>query len=493
MDAPRYPESDLDRPDRLLSLVGGFWASLYRDGGAVRAYLAARAAGQRAALDRLRHADACKAVATTPVLFRREWFHLTLRRGDRAGRGSKFDDGGVFGDAGFFDGEGRPEPRWPLPAGLVRAELVCDRINGGDAVLCDGVDYVVEGGHVRFASDPFDAAWASPVGSGDDAALGLWVNGAHFDERTVYRQHGYAYGLNLPSTPEARDAVAAVMAAAAEGSTRANVLRLAAAAAGAPLAAGGETVERVFRDSRRLWVVTDKNAYACGPGAEPVVAAGDALAPLDRVCDAFEFDDFRRGGLPGGLEALALEVRFLSPGYVGPLQFRDEEVAWTVEYDDAGRTRLSFPVYGFPGDAERFWDEVHERGVAAGRTLANLLDTRPESARDDAPGPLALPPTVNPLKFLCENVFRNNFGLLRLRPGSFGAGAVPEALAALGRVIHPGTALVVMVELRLEEEPIKLDAAEEVESVECPELAESVNLVWVSDRLDVLEVGGQCA
>ncbi len=99
---------------------------------------------------------------------------------------------------------------------------------------------------------------------------------------------------------------------------------------------------------------------------------------------------------------------------------------------------MEFPLYGNPDRVAEFWDEVHARGVAQGKTLAQLLDQRPLELQTGQPLAGALPATINPLEFLLANFFRGNAIAVALRPQSFGADALAlSVLRLLRRMLSP--------------------------------------------------------
>jgi hypothetical protein len=452
-----FPASDLDDVRRLLRAAGSFWSDTYQGTDLVESLLYARGRLDRQADTAFRELLDSVSRLKVPVLKREEWHLVTLRESERdsaAGNFASLDGVYTFsGEISYDVPVDNAYHAWPAPAALRSAPLLADRITSPRVTLLHGVDFVLRGGGLWFRDNPFDDDAVEKVnvfegGEVVDREVRLWLHNSGWERDNVHLQFGYVLGLKLPSTRTYRDLVNAVFDALVEGTSARSVQELFSACCDVPLARGNETVERTYYDRKSLWVVTDKNAYRLHPDDEPVVAAGDELAPGAELGTALRFYEFNRGQLPDDLRAVALSPRFLVSGFYSDLVFENKTVDLVVEEDVDGYTKVSFEVGGFPADVEKFWGDVHANGVAAGQTLAMLLDRRPESARGTQPTALALPATVNPLGFLTANVLRNNYFVVKLRPTLFG----PEALGLgparlLGRIVPPHTACVIVSEI----------------------------------------------
>lgn len=440
-----YPASDYDRGRKLLGLLGSFWADVYEGRDVVRLLGEARAEVEQQAWLNLMEALAAVSRYEVPIFHRRNWHLHVLRRSEGAGL------------------------TWPGPPALVTAPAVMNRLADPSVVLSGGTDYTVEAAAdgtcaVTFRADPFaDSRWGTrPVfdatGAQADTELFLWVFRGQFDWKTVYEHWGYVLGLTLASSEGYRDVLNAVFDALAGGTALAQVQLAYAAMTGLPLAAGGETVEQVVEDARGRAVVTTRGAYRLPPGATLGVAVGDALAAGQSLTPDLQFAEPNRGEVPAWVRALALGRGLLVGRFHGDLVFDNRPLPPGVTTDADGYTRIEFPVGGFPGDAEAFWDEVHARGRAAGRTLAELLDTRDNKVGQ--PGPADLPAAVNPVEFLVSNLLRFNCVFVRVRMAAVAPGAIGLAPARLlRRVVPPGTALLVMIEVSPAADSVTLNDA----------------------------------
>lgn len=482
---PTYPATDLDRPEKLLSFCGSFWSDAFTGNDLTEAEQSAR--GQLDAQTALDFEGLLRAMSRLRINpFRRTvWYRLALRQSLLIPAGMA-----TYGDPRDFAYGGTPlifygvPPSamdaafaWAAPGGLAEPGVLLNRITDAGLTLVPGLDFLYDGVNLVFRADPF----ANPLvsvrdqlddkGNVVDRVAELWMYGADFDHDDVFHQFGYAVTHPAPSGPAYKDFVNAVYDGLVHGGTALDVAGLFAAAADAPLARGDETVEAVVADSAFLWVVTDRHAYRCGRQATPLVAVGDVLRQGQPVCDAVTFFEFGTGAIPEGLDALAVGPGLLANGYVADLVFRNETVPLVVETDPMGFTKVSFAIYGLAADVAQFWDEVHARGLAAGQTLAELLDQRPPASRTTQPTAAALPATVNPLGFLVANVLRANAFLCRVKTTSFGPDALglTRASQALRTILPPHTLCITLAELAGDEDAVILDGPGDPDDPGCEE------------------------
>lgn len=155
-------------------------------------------------------------------------------------------------------------------------------------------------------------------------------------------------------------------------------------------------------------------------------------------------------------------------------------------------TRLSFAVGGFPFDVEKFFDEIHTRGVAANETLAHLLDTRTNQVGE--PAAINLPTTINPLKFLAETALRGNAFVVRLAASAFGEGAAGlENVQFLRKIIPPHTAMLLLIELQGFKDSVNMVTGESLSSfIGAEPFADSISAPDDSNRTSIRLVTGTC-
>lgn len=465
-----FPASELDQPARLLEVVGSFWTTLYTGNYLVQSTLHARAQ-----LDAQAHLDLLELLASmsrfnVPVFHTDNWVLVTLAESERNRTDAnlaQYDGSITYSDA-FQARYGVPLPTayhcWKLPQGLLDIKMLLNRITASSLTWVEGVDYFVVGNVIFFRENPFDNDFVPKreVFEGSqviDREASLWAYRGKWDWGTVYKQFGYVIGARVKSSQAYKDFVNAMFDGMVEGTTQRAVEAALSAICDVPLVREvEETVEHILRDRKALWIVTDKHAYPFSLESTPTVAVGDTVRVGQSLTDALTFYEFNRGQVPDEdeIRALAVGKGFLAAGYYQDLVFENKTVPLAVETVEDGYTRVSFEVKGSPGDVEKFWDDVHARGVAAGNTLAMLLDRRTNKVGQ--PTAMALPKTVNPLGFLCQNVFRNNLAVVKVRTHLFGPNALGMHNARLLRkLVPPHTALIVLAQLAVRGDEIIME------------------------------------
>lgn len=465
-----YPRTDYDNPKKLLSLLGSFWLNTYQGSGLVESIVSARTQ-----LDAQAHLHLLDLIASisrfhVPVFRSEDWFFLTLyesQRNTTAYDQLHYDGSFTYGSPQQLYGgfQSSNYSAWPAPAGLQETTAILNRITDASLTLIAGVDYFLaaNGSVLVFRDNPFTNPLVAKRDVFQDNTVidrecGLWIYRGKFDIQNVYTQFGYVLDFPVNRSGERyRQMVNAVYDALVQGTTARSLEEFFAAVAGVHLARETETVRFVFTDSKAKWVITDKNAYSFSKTAQITVAVGDNLRAGDTLCDAVSFHSFHGGVTPSWLDALTVDVNILAEGYHQGLIFENQDVPLLVEEDINGRTKVSWQIQGFPGDIDKFWDDVHSNGLQRGQTLAQLLDLRPQPQSED-PGPGSLPATINPLHFLVRNLFRNNAFLIRLKTASFGPGALGLAACRLLRmIINSASLCVIAVELFHADAPVILD------------------------------------
>jgi hypothetical protein len=243
------------------------------------------------------------------------------------------------------------------------------------------------------------------------------------------------------------------------------------------------------------------------------------------------------------LSALALDNGFLSTCFYGDIVFENKTTPLIVDTDHpSGYTFVSFALGGFPADVQRFFEELHERGKQAaeinraaclrspndyatylnlpdvglvatiyrtldnniyytweppsfeypkGRykeltrippnkklgTLAHALDSRKYAETE--PSADNLPKTINPLRFLIENVLRNNVFVVRITMPALGQNRLGlYNIRHMRQVIPPQTAMIVIFELAAK--PDRIDGTKQLSE-------QTINFKGMEPRADVID------
>ena len=485
-----YPCTPWDRPRNLLAALGSFWSETYSGRDQIESIVRAKGQIENQTAQDLLETVAALSRYTVPIFHRDNWYPLRLLRSCRNATVvsvPKYDGSLTYDGKHRFD---RPlnvkeSHTWPLPAGLVEVNMIFNRFTEPSLTWSDGTEFETTDEAVTFYANPFDDARVTkqPVyedGVAVDEEALLWVFRGGFDWDQIYRQFAYVLGIRLQSSSGYRDLMNAIFDALVGGTTRRQMELAVSAMTGIPLVLETqEIVEQVANDGKHRLVVTDQHVYRFALTTMPIVSVGDTVHAGDSLVDALDIHEFNRGVTPDGLQALAMGPGFLSACYYGDLVFENKEVPLEVteaEDDPYGYTYVKFGLGGFPLDVQRFFDDIHERGITAAEaaldpcddvdvitipgdecvgiptqeirlgTLAHRLDRRVEKIGE--PTALALPATINPLQFLVENVLRNNVTVIRVRVSDLGRDALGLHVARFfHKVVPPHTAVIFVMEV----------------------------------------------
>jgi len=498
---------ELDDARRLLAVVGSFWSETYAGSDLVASVLHAKAQQQAQAQLDLYELLASFSRFKVPVFHKENWSLLTLKESElNSSNLPKFDGAYTFTDGLKFD---TPLPSatfaWPAPPGLVSANVISNQITRADFTLTRGTDFTLQDGVVAFCVNPFTLpnAHISQVfvaGQVTDRVLYLWVYAGEYDWDTVYRQFGYALDLKLKSSRTYKDLVNAVFDGLVTGTSAKCLDQFMSAVCDVPLAVTHETVQHVLSDAHGRWVITDSNAYAFSRAANVTVTPGTQLIPGQAMTDALTFFDFNCGQLPDSIQAISLGGGTLSAAFLNELVFENKQVPLVVEEDVDGFTKVSFALGGWPTDIEAFWESVHTQGVASNDTLAMRLDTRENRATQ--PTAVNLPATINPAKFLIENIYRGNAFAIVVRPQAFGPDAIGmHAARHLRRLVPPQTLCLLFVSQDFAESVTMVSPGTETTAGYAEDIATFLGSTftetllpetYVAEEVRVFQIGGYC-
>lgn len=504
----RYPNSELDQSGVLLSSLGTFWADTYMGNDVTESYLIATSQLEKQAAADAAEAVNCVARRTTPVLHTEQWQELILRESERNPSTLILSYGqpaAVYGSTyRYGQSAAWAYSAFAAPGDLQSVPMVCNRLTLPSVSLIEGVDYVVDPVQrvIVFRDNPFENANIAQrevydaAGNVVDREASVWLFRGQYDRRHLFLRWGYPWGLEMKSSETYRNALNALWDASVRGTAAQDVFNAIAAILDVPVPQQTETVEVVKADARSLLVITDQRVYRFHPAAVPLVAVGDVVHAGMPLTNAVQFFEFNRGQVPDAMTAIHLERGFLTEGYYDGITFENKTVP-TVVGSDGTYTTLQFEVGGWPLDVEKFWEDFHARGVAAGQTLAHLLDQRTNKVGE--PSAVNLPTTINPLQFLCENVLRNHGFAVKIRLTALGPNAASVVhLRTLRRLVPAHTALLLLVEMEAGPETIVLQPdngsyVEDAETFQAGEpMEETIDGVGILEEPVAFYVDGFC-
>lgn len=317
---------------------------------------------------------------------------ITVRDGSVKTRGWTIRAGEML--LGAAD-NGRPIYGYPVPGSPAWITFG----PGSGELLVAGVDFKISSDYAWFDKDPILNApvtyltWSG--GAASTAADGWW--GEH---------------LRPTEAVEPQVGTIAAMSAAI------------AALCDSPATSQTETVEDVWYDSPGTYrVVTDIAGYTLPTGDTASVVVGDVLSPGTPLGTAWELT--RLGPRKPALAHMTTPANFHLGVTDGGITWFDTSVALIVDTVD-DRTRVRWPLGGTQQDVDDFWDASHAYGTEEGaRSLAQGMDTRANPTGD--PGPESLPTHVNPLEFVCRELFAGTAYVLVVRPDKFGVDGEADA------------------------------------------------------------------
>lgn len=470
-----YPGSDLDRGRDMLALLGSFWSRTYSRADQVNSY-----AEGTALLAAQNHRNILETVAAlsrfdVPLYHTELWTPVVLRKSQRNSvltSIARFDrTTELFNGALVFDTAAeQPFFAYPRPEKLVGAGQILDRLIAPTFALSENVDYAIdqERNAIVFVEDPFEQLALLKRGIYEngqlvDEEITLWAFQGQFDYEYVYTQFAYSLGIKLRTSSGAKEFMNAVFSGLVNGGATAADLDLALAAiTGVAVAReDGEVVEVLQRDAHGTLIVTDKHVYRFPEDATPVVTIGAQLRAGAALVDSVEIVELTSGIVPETITALALDSGFLSACFYGDLVFENKELPLIVDTaHPSGYTYVRFALGGFPADVARFFDELHARGISEALvpvdpcvprrqrrgTLAHVLDERTNP--DGEPTASNLPATINPLRFIAENVLRNNVFLVRIKGAALGQNRLGlYNMRHLRQLMPPQAAMIVIYEI----------------------------------------------
>lgn len=292
--------------------------------------------------------------------------------------------------------DGRPVYGYPAPGDPTWVTFA----PGAGGLLVSGVDFSTADDYVWFDKDPILTAPVKYL---------VWSGG------TPSTAADAVWGEHVVRPPASQPLVGTVAAMSAAVATACD---------SPATTAVYETVEDVWYDSAGTYrVTTDIAGYVLPIGDEAAVEVSDVLSLGSPLGTAWTLT--RLGPAKPAIPHLTTPAEFHLGVITGGITWFDTSVALIV--DTVGdRTRVRWPLGGTQQDVDDFWTASHAYGTETGaRSLAQAMDTRTAPVGD--PGPESLPTYVNPLEFVCRELFGGTGYVLVVRPDKFGPAGVTDA------------------------------------------------------------------
>jgi hypothetical protein len=421
----QYPRNQLDLPDAIKDTLGSFWAVLYGDRETVGTYCGAKATIEQQSINDLTEAANACSIRSCPVFHRVNWLPLDILQSQVTATSTGF--------------------RIPAPPLLSRINVICSHVTSPTTVWTTETDFALSGGFLTFQMNPFTAGFpVTPIydqtGKQTDTQITLWLFHAYLDTSILYQQFGYIFNFNLSSSLNYKTLLIALWDALIIGTSRENLENALVALTDTPLAmADGERIVYVGRDKGDLLIVSDQNVYRYPANAQSLVEVDQVVQAGQPLTDVLRLESPLGPTLP--LSSLSIGSGFLDSTINGSITFTDVDVPLQVSTAADGHTVVTFALDGDAAAITAFWNLIDQKGVASGTTLARAMDKRVNKIGE--PVAANLPATVNPLRFLLQNVLRYNALLAIMRPEAFGPDAIGlSQFNIIRRMLSPHQAVV---------------------------------------------------
>lgn len=501
-----YPQNDLDSAQKLLSTMGSFWATSYQGNKLIEDL--AESTGQLAQETHLRFLEVVRSISRydIPVFSQKHWKPIRVLESklltntpykDNYTRDNEEVGGTVYSSASNATyGEKAVGKKYLVqkPAELIRFKTAFNRIVEPSVTLTEGIDFNVTAEYIELNENPFENdLWpkreiVSAAGELADRECTLWVYRGEEDWDYLYSQFGYALRLRMRSSEGYKQLINAILDSYSQGSSVRNCQLAISAVLGIPFVIEAtETVEQITKDSSYLNIITDKHAYRFNRSANPVVSVGSIVSAGDSLTDNLQVFELNRGGYEN-IPAITIDNGILAAGFFKGLTFENKEVPIVCELGVKGKTKVSWDLGGFDLDVNKFWDDIHENGISSGVTLANLLDVRENPETE--PTANSLPTTINPLKFLVENLLRGNAYVVKVKnAGNYENRLDFFPVDHIKRMQPPHTICIFIVELAYNDLPVIMESSGDATSVGYEEAFSSFPCSAISEVLDPESIG----
>lgn len=429
----KYPSDDLDSIDTLKSYLGSFWSSYFLGQDDLDALLAARIIPARNIGEAVATARKSLSRIDVPV-FSKPYLKkvtITLETGALA-EGANPYNRGLYDCFAF-----------PVDEKLRNVNLLTYTPLGTN-LLTNGVDFSFEDGQITFVKSPAvipeefqDTRLIYLVDIGGD--VNYWAQGANYDDDLVWNHAGYLVGINQSSSESYKSLVNTVADASIQGASYQSLCDMLEVLTGTPRVKNdGEVVEIITEDAASLLVITDQNVYKCEKTEHVIVAEGDVLKKGDWITRTVTILKPGNRTLPSGVTQVAIPASYTTSAVNGILTFDNVSMPLTVTTNVSGYTKITWdmPDVDGTGAPTAFFNAMHTAGVAAGKTLANYLDLRPQP-QTTQPTASQLPTSINPAELLVNSILRNLYYIIILESTTSKTAALPTFDLSLLRNIIP--------------------------------------------------------
>ena len=457
----QFPKDDLDTPSKSTALVGGYWIEVYEGKDQIQDLVYSRNTLWQQARDEWEEVYRTKSRLLIDPVSSKNWLYFPLMKSEGSTTKNNYGGGKSYGASEYQYGVSVGYA-WDLPAGVTSVSQIYNRISDPSTGLIETIDFYIdhELNKIIFNLDPFTnpnfaAATVNNQDGTTDTQLALLAFRPKIDKRSIQLIYGEPIGIDGRSTPEYKDYVNDIYDSMVLGMSSGKLGHMLGSALELPVATESEKIERIHTTIRKV-IITDKNVYFLPEEANATVSVDDDVIYGQSLSDALVITELKRNCNIYGIRAINLTKGFISNDFMYDLGFVNDFVVPTITELDSGYTGFRFYIGGHPLDVDRFWEIVDSNGIAMERTLAEGLDKRVEKVGQ--PTKESLPTSINPLRFLIDEMIPGGFTLVSIKVEALPA-SLPR-LAIIPDLVSVGNGIFFIFEA-----PLAIDSSFDVQSI----------------------------
>ena len=414
-----YPKNDLDKIEKMVSLLGGYWTESYEGRDQIRDIVASRSKLWRQALVSWEEAVKSRSRKDIDSYSTSIWVRVFLDKSKGASVINDYKGKSKYGNTPYIKYGEISGASWDLPIGIVGVSQIYNRVSEPSASLFETVDYNIDhrSNRIVFKINPFNNTKfpreliTNNDGSVDEQ-LSMWFHMAKIDKKAVQRFYGMPIGIDGVSGESYKDLVNQIYDCLIEGPSTYKIAKVIGDSIECPVSKNAETVIDVSKGARTV-IVTDKEVYYAPEASESTVFVGKKLTPGISLSDALSIREIRRGVSLNNLPSLTIGSGLVDNSILGNLSFVNDNVPLEkVKY--LGKVNVTFKIGGHPFDVDQFWKLVRKSEDKKKISLAHILSKTPADKEVDE---VTLPRQINPLRFLVDELMPRGMTLVTIKAG----------------------------------------------------------------------------
>ena len=414
-----YPKNDLDKIEKMVSILGGYWSESYEGRDQIRDIVSSRSKLWQQALISWEEAVKSRSRKDITSYSTSIWVRVVLDKSKGASVLNDYKGKSKYGNTPYIKYGEISGASWDLPIGVVGVSQIYNRVSEPSASLFETIDYNIDrrSNRIVFKINPFNNAKfpRELITNNDgtvDEQLTMWFHMAKIDKKAVQRFYGVPIGIDGESGDSYKDLVNQVYDCLIEGPSSYKISKVIGDSIECPISKNTETVIDISEGSRTI-IVTDKEVYYAPEGAESTVTLGQTIAPGISLSDALSIKEIRRGVNLDNLPSLTIGAGLVDNSILGNLSFVNDNVP--VDTVKVGsRVNVTFKIGGHPFDVDQFWKLVRKNEDKKKISLAHILSKTPAGKEVDE---VTLPRQINPLRFLVDELMPRGVNLITIKAG----------------------------------------------------------------------------